>query len=75
MSIEYWDIEQLTMEKEEDMQKWYLKVADTFEKTRKLEARVATDEDLKQSDGLRYFMRESQAAKVLQEYFTLNKNE
>ncbi len=53
-----------TMEKDEELQKWHLKVGDTFEKTRKLEARVATDEDLKQSDGLRYFTRETQAAKV-----------
>lgn len=54
-----------TMEKDENLQKWFLKVADTFEKTRKLEARVSTDEDLKRSDSLRYFMRETQAAKDL----------
>lgn len=39
-------------------------VAGTLEKTRKVEARVTTDEDLKQSDALRYYMRETQAAKV-----------
>lgn len=40
----------------------YRKTADTCEKIRKLEGRVATDEDLKLCDLLRYYWRDSQAA-------------
>ncbi|XP_072345423.1 sorting nexin-32-like isoform X1 [Scyliorhinus torazame] len=43
----------------------FLKLAELFEKLRKLEGRVASDEDLKLSDLLRYYMRDSQAAKDL----------
>uniref|UniRef100_A0A0N4ZE26 PX domain-containing protein n=1 Tax=Parastrongyloides trichosuri TaxID=131310 RepID=A0A0N4ZE26_PARTI len=39
--------------------------ADTLERLKKIEARVATDEELKEADTLRYFCRESQAAKDL----------
>uniref|UniRef100_A0A0N5BXH3 PX domain-containing protein n=1 Tax=Strongyloides papillosus TaxID=174720 RepID=A0A0N5BXH3_STREA len=39
--------------------------ADTMEKLKKIEARVATDEELKEADTLRYFCRETQAAKDL----------
>jgi sorting nexin-5/6/32 len=53
-----------TQERSKELQKYLLKVADTFEKVRKLEARVATDEELKQSDSLNYFARDTQAAKV-----------
>ncbi|XP_051901115.1 sorting nexin-32-like isoform X1 [Pristis pectinata] len=42
-----------------------LKLAELFEKLRKLEGRVASDEDLKLSDLLRYYTRDSQAAKDL----------
>ncbi|KAF4527696.1 hypothetical protein B566_EDAN017587 [Ephemera danica] len=48
-----------------DLEKFLTKVADTFEKARKLEGRVASDEDLKLSDTLRYYMRDSFAAKRL----------
>lgn len=41
------------------------KVADIFEKARKIESRVSTDEDLKLSDTLRYYMRDTTAAKNL----------
>ncbi|XP_011246920.1 sorting nexin-32 isoform X2 [Mus musculus] len=41
----------------------FLKLAELFERLRKLEGRVASDEDLKLSDMLRYYMRDSQAAK------------
>uniref|UniRef100_A0A4W3GR44 Sorting nexin n=1 Tax=Callorhinchus milii TaxID=7868 RepID=A0A4W3GR44_CALMI len=44
---------------------FFLKVSELFEKTRKIEARVSADEDLKLSDLLRYYLRESQAAKDL----------
>ncbi|RWS23929.1 Sorting nexin-6-like protein [Leptotrombidium deliense] len=40
-------------------------LADTFEKARKVESRVSSDEDLKLSDTLRYFMRDTSAAKDL----------
>lgn len=48
-----------------DLEKLLTKVADHLEKARKLEARVASDEDLKLSDTLRYYMRDSHAAKRL----------
>jgi sorting nexin-5/6/32 len=38
------------------------KVADYFEKARKTENRVSSDTDLKMSDTLRYYMRDSKAA-------------
>nr|CAG4638430.1 EOG090X05NC [Cyclestheria hislopi] len=40
-------------------------IAEIFEKTRKVESRVSTDEDLKLSDTLRYYMRDTTAAKKL----------
>lgn len=40
-------------------------MAELFERLRKLEGRMASDEDLKLSDMLRYYMRDSQAAKDL----------
>lgn len=42
-----------------------LKVHETLEKARKLMARMASDEDLKLSDLLRYYMRDTQACKDL----------
>ncbi|XP_033991065.1 sorting nexin-6-like [Trematomus bernacchii] len=48
-----------------DLCKFFLKVSELFEKTRKIESRVATDEDLKLADLLKYYLRESQAAKDL----------
>merc|ERR1712173_424273 len=41
------------------------KLSDTFEKMRRIESRVANDEDLKLSDTLRYHMRDTSAAKDL----------
>lgn len=41
------------------------RLAEGLEKARKLEGRVASDEDLKLSDTLRYYMRDSSAAKNL----------
>ncbi|XP_032345750.1 sorting nexin-32 isoform X3 [Camelus ferus] len=43
----------------------FFKLAELFERLRKLESRVVSDEDLKLSDLLRYYMRDSQAAKDL----------
>ncbi|KAK0149122.1 Sorting nexin-6 [Merluccius polli] len=48
-----------------DVCKFFLKVSELLEKTRKIEARVAADEDLKLADLLKYYLRESQAAKDL----------
>uniref|UniRef100_A0A670I3U6 Sorting nexin 6 n=1 Tax=Podarcis muralis TaxID=64176 RepID=A0A670I3U6_PODMU len=45
--------------------RFFLKVSELFDKTRKIEARVSADEDLKLSDLLKYYLRESQAAKDL----------
>lgn len=48
-----------------DLCSFLTKLADSFEKMRRIEARVASDEDLKLSDTLRYHMRDSSAAKDL----------
>ncbi|KAL1236307.1 Sorting nexin-6 [Trichinella pseudospiralis] len=53
------------IEKSTELSKTVLKVAETYERCRKLEARVSSDFDLKLSDTLRYFMRDTQAAKDL----------
>ncbi|CAH1262639.1 sorting nexin-6-like isoform X3 [Branchiostoma lanceolatum] len=45
--------------------KVFNKVSECFEKSRKLEARVSSDEDLKLSDTLRYYLRDTSAAKDL----------
>lgn len=47
------------------LDKFYSRIAECFEKTRKIEGRVSSDEDLKLSDSFRYFMRETAAAKDL----------
>lgn len=41
------------------------KLSDTLEKMRRIEGRVASDQDLKLSDILRYHQRDTQAAKNL----------
>lgn len=48
-----------------ELDKVFTKVAEALEKARKLESRVASDEDLKLSDTVRYYMRDSLAAKNL----------
>ncbi|CAL1530690.1 unnamed protein product [Lymnaea stagnalis] len=48
-----------------ELDRIYSKVAEALEKARKLQGRVASDEDLKLSDTLRYYMRDSMAAKDL----------
>nr|SVE81294.1 EOG090X05NC [Daphnia magna]SVE83052.1 EOG090X05NC [Daphnia magna] len=47
------------------LERFATKTADIFEKARKIENRVSTDEDLKLSDTLRYYMRDTTAAKNL----------
>ena len=45
---------------------WFFRqVSEYFEKARKLEGRVASDQDLKTSDLLRYYVRDTDAAKNL----------
>ncbi len=58
------------------------KISDYFEVARKTEGRVSSDTDLKLSDTLRYYMRDSKAAldclyrrtRRLADYETENKN-
>nr|CAG4644768.1 EOG090X05NC [Leptodora kindtii] len=47
------------------LERFATKTADIFEKARKIESRVSTDQDLKLSDTLRYYMRDTTAAKNL----------
>ncbi|XP_015512483.1 sorting nexin-6 isoform X1 [Neodiprion pinetum] len=47
------------------LERFLTKIAETLEKLRKVEGRVASDEDLKLSDTLRYYMRDTAAAKRL----------
>lgn len=48
-----------------ELEKFFSRVSETFEKARKLEGRVASDEDLKLSDTLRYYMKDTAASKDL----------
>ncbi|ELT93904.1 hypothetical protein CAPTEDRAFT_183253, partial [Capitella teleta] len=56
---------QLSTIDDSSLDKLLSQMADGFEKARKIEGRVASDEDLKLSDTLRYYMRDSNAAKNL----------
>merc|ERR1719190_345326 len=47
------------------LESFLTKLSDTFEKMRRIESRVANDQDLKLSDCLRYHMRDTNAAKDL----------
>ncbi|XP_055710999.1 sorting nexin-6 isoform X2 [Phlebotomus papatasi] len=47
------------------MEKFLAKVAEVFEKIRNMEGRVSSDQDLKLGDTLRYYQRDSHAAKAL----------
>lgn len=46
------------------MDKFLGKIAECFEKARKIEGRASSDEDLKLSDTFRYYMKDTSAAKV-----------
>ncbi|XP_022659841.1 sorting nexin-6-like [Varroa jacobsoni] len=48
-----------------DLENFYPKVSKCMEKVRKLEGRMSSDADLKLSDVLRYYQRDSEAAKSL----------
>jgi hypothetical protein len=50
---------------EKDFGRFLIRITELLEKMKKAEARVGTDEELKEADTFRYFMRETQAAKVL----------
>ncbi|GAB6026925.1 Sorting nexin-6 [Chamberlinius hualienensis] len=58
-------LQMATVDNYTELEKFFNKVSDSFEKTRKIESRIASDEDLKLSDTLRYYMRDSSAAKDL----------
>jgi len=45
-----------------NLTQYFLLLSDFFEKARKLESRIQSDVDLKLSDTLRYYMRDSKAA-------------
>lgn len=51
------------------LEKLFTKTSDCLEKARRSEERVASDEDLKLTDTLRYWMRETSAAKVTTKLF------
>lgn len=55
----------LALEEPTVIKKYLLKVAELFEKLRKVESRVSSDEDLKLSELLRYYMLNIDAAKDL----------
>ncbi|XP_058808610.1 sorting nexin-6 isoform X2 [Phymastichus coffea] len=59
------NILQLATTDDGKLEKFLTKIAETFEKLRKVEGRVACDEDLKLSDTLRYYMRDTAAGKRL----------
>uniref|UniRef100_A0A8C0PCD7 Sorting nexin n=1 Tax=Canis lupus familiaris TaxID=9615 RepID=A0A8C0PCD7_CANLF len=55
----------LALEEPTVIKKYLLKVAELFEKLRKVESRVSSDEDLKLTELLRYYMLNIEAAKDL----------
>jgi len=65
-----------------NMEKFLGKTAEVFEKIRNIEGRVSSDQNLKLGDTLRYYQRDSHAAKALlirrlkclAEYETANRN-
>ncbi|ELW69944.1 Sorting nexin-5 [Tupaia chinensis] len=68
----------LALEEPTVIKKYLLKVAELFEKLRKVESRVSSDEDLKLTELLRYYMLNIEAAKnnvsLLQSCIDLFKN-
>ncbi|KAM7343904.1 sorting nexin 6 isoform 2-T2 [Cochliomyia hominivorax] len=58
-------LRQLSTAEKGSMEKFCAKTADIFEKIKNLEVRVASDQDLKLGDTLRYYQRDSEAAKAL----------
>ncbi|KAI8122489.1 hypothetical protein FF38_11345 [Lucilia cuprina] len=58
-------LRQLSTAEKGTMETFCAKTADIFEKIKNLEVRVASDQDLKLGDTLRYYQRDSEAAKAL----------
>nr|CAG4643186.1 EOG090X05NC [Ilyocryptus agilis] len=58
-------LEMATADSNNQLERFATKTAEIFEKSRKIDSRVSTDEDLKLSDTLRYYMRDTTAAKNL----------
>lgn len=56
---------QLSTAEKGNMEKFLAKTAEIFEKIKNMEARVSSDQDLKLGDTLRYYQRDSYAAKSL----------
>lgn len=56
---------QLSTLEQSSMEKFIAKAAEIFEKMRNMEGRVASDQDLKLVDTLKYYQRDSNAAKAL----------
>ncbi|XP_055295871.1 sorting nexin-32 isoform X3 [Sitodiplosis mosellana] len=56
---------QLSTHHGSNMEKFLAKSAEVFEKIRNMEGRVSSDQDLKLGDTLRYYQRDSNAAKAL----------
>ena len=55
---------QLSSAENSNLKPFLIKVAECLEKARKFEGKAASDEDLKLSDTLRYYMRDTTAARV-----------
>ncbi|XP_051867404.1 sorting nexin-5 isoform X2 [Pristis pectinata] len=56
---------ELGVEEKSPLTNHYVKLAELFEKLRKVEGRVSSDEDLKLTELLKYYVRDIQAAKDL----------
>lgn len=56
---------QLSTTEKGSMETFCAKISEIFEKIKNLEVRVASDQDLKLGDTLRYYQRDSEAAKAL----------
>ncbi|XP_061727753.1 sorting nexin-32 isoform X2 [Cydia pomonella] len=58
-------ITQLATREQPHTERFLTRAADTFDKCRKIEGRMASDQDLKLADTLRYYMRDAHAAKAV----------
>ncbi|XP_064076034.1 sorting nexin-32 isoform X1 [Vanessa tameamea] len=58
-------ITQLATREQPSTERFLTRAAETFDKCRKIEGRMASDQDLKLADTLRYYMRDAHAAKAV----------
>ncbi|XP_050558017.1 sorting nexin-6 isoform X1 [Spodoptera frugiperda] len=58
-------ITQLATREQPPTERFLTRAAETFDKCRKIEGRMASDQDLKLADTLRYYMRDAHAAKAV----------